>query len=415
MNKITKCRICGNEHLVEILNLGNQELTGVFPLPEEQVGGGELSLVKCVGEDSCGLVQLKYSFDVNKMYGKNYGYRSGLNRSMVDHLTSIVREIEEKYAPSDGDLVIDIGSNDGTTLSKYRNTRLDLLGMDPTGVKFQKYYPAYVELYPDFFQAENVRKLRGDKKAKVITSIAMFYDLESPISFAKDIEAILDDEGVWIFEQSYLPAMVDAVSYDTVCHEHLEFYCLKQIQYIVAAAGLKVIDVVQNDINGGSFRVTAARKNAHYEVAESVARMLAYEEKGRYGELDLYERFRERVEANRKALRDFLEQAKKEGKTVLGYGASTKGNVTLQYCGVTAGDIPVIADVNEDKYGHVTPATHIPIVSEEEAWSRHPDFFLVLPWHFREFILEKERENMKKTGCKFVFPFPELEIVGAED
>ncbi len=415
MKRIERCRICGNNRLVQILDLGIQELTGVFPLPNEEVGKGEMSLVKCTGEDACGLIQLEYSFDVNKMYGHNYGYRSGLNKSMVDHLTSIVREIESKYTLKDGDLVIDIGSNDGTTLSKYSNRKLDLLGMDPTGVKFKKYYPDDVELYEDFFSAINVKKLRGEKKAKVITSIAMFYDLESPIEFAKDIESILDDEGVWIFEQSYLPTMIDMVSYDTVCHEHLEFYCLKQIDFIAKESGMKVLDVVKNDINGGSFRVTCAKQQSSYKISDRVNEMREYEKNGEYDNLSKYEAFKESVERNRETLIEFIKTENAKGKKILGYGASTKGNVTLQYCGIDSDMLPVIADVNEDKYGHVTPATHIPIVSEEYAWSLKPDYFLVLPWHFRDFILKKERENMIKTGCRFVFAFPRLEIVRPED
>lgn len=415
MKAIERCRICGNEKLIEILNLGDQELTGVFPSPGESVGGGELSLVKCSGNDSCGLVQLKYSFDLDKMYGNNYGYRSGLNPSMVDHLTSIVREVEGKYSLDDDDLVIDIGSNDGTTLSKYNNRKLDFVGMDPTGVKFRKYYPNDVELFADFFSAQNVVKIRDTKKAKVITSIAMFYDLEAPISFARDIESVLDEEGVWIFEQSYLPAMIDTVSYDTICHEHLEFYCLKQIDYIVEHSGLKVIDVVRNEVNGGSFRVTAAKKSSHYPVSQNVFDMREFESKGGYDELKTYEDFSRIVENNRTNLREFIDREVENGKKILGYGASTKGNVTLQYCNITNEEIPAIADVNEDKYGCVTPATHIPIISEEEAWRMKPDYFLVLPWHFRDFILDKERDKIRETGCKFVFAFPKLEIVGPED
>lgn len=413
--KTEKCRICGSKNLKSILNLGYQELTGVFPNPGESVEGGPLELVKCEGE--CGLVQLRYSFESEKMYGDNYGYRSGLNQSMVNHLEENVRKIENEVELKDGDLVIDIGSNDGTTLAQYRNRNLDLLGMDPTGSKFKRYYPVDVELYADFFNAENVKKVRGNKKAKVITSIAMFYDLEDPISFAKDICEILDDDGIWVMEQSYLPLMIETVSYDTVCHEHLEFYALKQIQYIAEKSGLKVLDVEQNDINGGSFRLTLGKNNSTISnrIKESVAELQQWESDNGYDDMAVYEEFAAQIKKNTEDIKEFILSAKQENKKILGYGASTKGNVMLQYCDITKDDIEVIADVNEDKYGHVTPGTHIPIVSEEEARAMQPDYFLVLPWHFKEFILNKEKEYMKKTGCKFIFAFPQLSIIGYED
>lgn len=209
--KIVRCRICGNENLVSIVNLGFQKLTGVFPTPEQEIGGGELELVKCMpidGHAVCGLVQLRHSCNGSDMYGENYGYRSGLNASMVNHLHDITREIKEKIEIKKNDLIIDIGSNDCTLLKSYEIENVDYVGMDPTGIKFAKYYPESVKLVSDFFSADNVRKVCGDKKAKVITSIAMFYDLEDPISFARDIAEVLAEDGIWVMEQSYLPFML---------------------------------------------------------------------------------------------------------------------------------------------------------------------------------------------------------------
>lgn len=413
--EVCKCRICGNKKMKKILDLGFQELTGVFPKPGEKVEGGMLQLVKCYGENSCGLVQLRHSFSGEMMYGNNYGYRSGLNESMVQHLASVVNKIENRLKFRDGDMVLDIGSNDGTLLSKYSNRKLDFIGMDPTGSKFRKYYPSDVELYADFFSASNVKKLRGDLKAKAVTSIAMFYDLEDPIQFAQDVCSILDDEGVWVLEQSYLPSMIRTISYDTVCHEHLEFYCLKQIDYIMRHSGLKIIDVEQNDINGGSFQLTVAKDGSKYAVDSKVNDLLEWEEVNGYNGFEIYDRFEKQVIKNKNDVRQFLNRAKQEGKLVLGYGASTKGNVMLQFCGITGDDIKAIADVNEDKYGCVTPGTHIPIISEEDARKMKPDYFLVLPWHFREFILKKEMNYMKESGCKFCFAFPKMEIVSCEE
>ena len=255
--EIKKCRICGNTDLVSILNLGNQYLTGVFPKSQtEHITSGPLELAKCRDDhnaSACGLVQLKHSYDHNEMYGDNYGYRSGLNKSMVNHLYEKVKKIQAFIQLTREDLIIDIGSNDGTLLQAYRQDGLLLVGIDPTGKKFKKYYPEHVHLIPDFFSAESVRKNFGNRKAKVVTSIAMFYDLESPMDFAEQICEILADNGIWVFEQSYMPAMLEMNAYDTVCHEHLEYYCLKQIKWIADKLDLKIIDIEFNKVNGGSF------------------------------------------------------------------------------------------------------------------------------------------------------------------
>ncbi len=408
--EVKKCRICGEEKLETVLNLGMQKLTGVFPAVGQEIEEGPLELVKCCNE-KCGLVQLRHSFESEKMYGENYGYRSGLNKSMVRHLTDITERIQKHIELCEGDTILDIGSNDGTLLSTYPSKKLDLIGMDPTGKKFAKYYPAGVELVPDFFSAENVKRIRPDKKVKVVTSIAMFYDLEEPIKFAKDIEAILADDGIWVMEQSYMPTMLQTMSYDTICHEHLEFYCIKQIALISEASGLKILDIVLNDINGGSFQVMLSKKNSSYEVSENVQQLLEKEEAEGYNGFEVFETFVKDVDQCKEKLLAFLNQAKAEGKKVLGYGASTKGNVLLQYCGITKDLISAIAEVNEDKYGKVTPGTEIPIVSEKEAREMKPDYLMVLPWHFKENILEKEEAYIKESGCAFVFPLPNFEIV----
>ncbi len=413
---IHRCRICGNTNLKSIVDLGMQNLTGIFPKKNQEVESGPLELVKCVSEEEnlfvCGLVQLRHSFDCKKMYGENYGYRSGLNKSMVEHLTEITKEIKQRITFQKGDLVIDIGSNDSTLLRSYGIDDLDYVGMDPTGEKFKKYYPEYVTLVADFFSKENVIKIHGGgAKARAITSIAMFYDLEEPIKFAADIENVLADDGIWVMEQRYLPSMLETNSYDTICHEHLEFYCLSQVEWIMKAVGMKVIHVSLNDANGGSFRVTVAKKNSCYVEDQSVKRVREYEAKQRFDSLRPYDCFNQNIENNKKIILDFFAKSKREEKKVYGYGASTKGNVLLQYCGITFKDIIAIAEVNEDKFGHITPGSRIPILSEEEVKKENPDYFIVLPWHFKKSILEKEKEYILNSECKFVFPLPELKII----
>ena len=409
------CRICGNDRLTSVLNLGTQAMTGVFPKNrDDTIVFGPLELVKCMedkGRDCCGLVQLRHSYNAGDMYGQNYGYRSGLNNSMVAHLGDKVSKILKTTSLSSGDMVIDIGSNDGTLLRAYPDIGLMLVGVDPTGNKFKSYYPAHAKLIPDFFSARIVEKNFGLEKAKVITSIAMFYDLESPLDFMRDVYDVLADDGIWVFEQSYMPTMLDMNSYDTVCHEHQEYYGFKQIKWMTDRVGFKIIDIEFNDINGGSIAVTAAKKHSGYREHAGLAEKILKEEDARgMGDLKAYADFKERVFKSRDELRELVQTLRSKGKKVVGYGASTKGNVILQFCGLTDKDICCIAEVNEDKFGCFTPGTHIPIVSEEEAKIMQPDYFLVLPWHFKSNIITRERDYLK-SGGKLILPIPRVEVV----
>lgn len=415
VREIERCRLCGNPDLVTIMNLGNQSLTGVFPKSRtDRITWGPLELVKCREDrdgNICGLVQLKHSYDHNEMYGDNYGYRSGLNKSMVNHLYEKVKKIQAFIQLTREDLIIDIGSNDSTLLQAYRQDGLLLVGIDPTGEKFKKYYPEHVHLIPDFFSAESVRKNFGNRKAKVVTSIAMFYDLESPVDFARQINDILADDGIWVFEQSYMPTMLEMNAYDTICHEHLEYYCLKQIKWITDEVGLKIIDIEFNKVNGGSFSVSAAKQDSPYnENTELIQKVLFEESQRALNTLIPYEQFKQRVLNHRTEILKFIKQVKSENKKIFGYGASTKGNVILQFCDISEKDIHCIAEINPDKFGSYTPGTNIPIVSEEEAKKMKPDYFMVLPWHFRDNIIEREG-NYLRSGGKLLFPLPFLEVV----
>lgn len=405
---IDSCRACGNSNLVEVLDLGEQALTGIFPDSRDAtVPSGPLILLKCHGNDACGLLQLGHSYDAQQMYGDNYGYRSGLNASMVKHLAAKVVRIEERVALEDGDIVLDIGSNDGTTLSFYRSPGLRRIGIDPTAAKFREYYPPDVQVVADFFSAESFKSASEGGKARVVTSFSMFYDLEAPCDFARQVADALEDEGVWILEQSYMPEMMRMNSFDTVCHEHLEYYGLAQIQYILAQAGMHAINVEFNDVNGGSFSVTAAKLASSHVPDETVGSTLAEEDRLHLEDLEPYLEFAERTAAAREEIRRFLEDACQAGKSVGILGASTKGNVLLQYCGMTAADVVAVGEVNPDKFGSFTPGSLLPIVPESELLETQPDYLMVLPWHFREFFLSQ----FAGRGINLVFPLPRVEVV----
>lgn len=404
---IERCRICGGTELTPVLDLGEQALTGVFPkAPDAHVTVGPLSLLLCQSAGGCGLLQLAHSYEASEMYGANYGYRSGLNPSMVAHLRSKVQRIKSLQQLVPGDIVLDIGANDGTTLRQYELPGVRLVGMDPTGAKFSRYYPPEAMLIADFFSAKNWHEALGrNARAKVVTAFSMFYDLEDPIGFMREVHAILADDGIWVLEQSYMPLMLETNSYDTVCHEHLEYYGLAQIAWMARAVGFEIVDVELNDVNGGSFSVVVQKPGGPLVPTEAVRAVLDREAALGLREAATYAAFRQRVENSRQQLRAFLEHARAGGKRVVGLGASTKGNVLLQYCDIDTRLIDSIGEVNPDKFGAFTPGTGIPIRDERELLAEKPDYCLVLPWHFRSFFESQPRY----ADVNLVFPLPRLE------
>ncbi|NDB83654.1 MAG: methyltransferase domain-containing protein [Alphaproteobacteria bacterium] len=408
-HKIEKCRVCGNEHYVTVLDLGDQYLSGIFPKSvDPDMYRGPLKLVKCdETTGGCGHVQLEHTFDLPTMYGEEYGYRSGLNSSMVKHLQGKYEKIVSFLNLQKRDLVIDIAGNDGTFLGFF-SPELKLVSIDPTSKKFSKYFKNHVDYIADFFTEKTYRSYFGEQKAKLITSFSMFYDLEDPCQFAKEVNAVLDpEEGIWVLEQSYMPEMLRVNSFDTVCHEHLSYYGMRQIKYIMDQAGLKIIDFEFNDVNGGSISVVVANKNSKYEEATPMLNDLIQEELDlKLNTTEPWVDFSFRIEECRVNFWKIIEECKKEGLRVASLGASTKGNVTLQTWGITNNDIEVVGEVNPDKDGSFTPGTWIPIKNENVVIDEY-DVFVILPWHFKNFFIN----SLKFKGKKLLFPLPNAEIV----
>ena len=404
---ISDCRLCHGTDLHAVFDLGTQALTGRFPAsPDTPIAEGPLTLLRC---DDCGLVQLAHNYDLGEMYGETYGYRSGLNVSMVRHLGARVAHVQRLIDLRSHDLVVDIGANDGTTLGFYPGD-LRRVGIDPAARKFAHHYKPDIERICDFFTAPTLLAHSDGQKARVITSFSMFYDLPRPVDFARDVAACLAEDGIWVMEQSYLPAMLEALSYDTICHEHLEYYGLAQIEEIARRAGLKIIDLDFNDTNGGSFVVALAHQANPRPEAANLPAARAREAALGLNDGAVWDDFAARVTTARQDLLALLHRLKANGQRVYGYGASTKGNVLLQYCAITPDVLPKIAEVNPDKYGCVTPHTHIPIVPEADARAERPDYFLVLPWHFRAMITAKEQAFLA-AGGGLIFPLPQVQIV----
>jgi hypothetical protein len=410
MSVIKKCRICKSSKLEKILDLGKQYLTGIFPQKNQTIPKGNLTLVIC---KKCSLVQLKDNFSLSYMFGNSYGYRTGLNSSMVKHINNKADLLRKKVKLNKDDVVIDIGSNDGTLLNSFpSNKKLKLIGVDPTIKKFNKFYNNNINKIDDFFSYSKIKFYLKNRKAKIITSIAMFYDLKDPISFARNIYKSLDHNGIWHLEQSYSGLMLERNSFDTICHEHLEYYSLKSIKKVFDMVGFKIIDINFNKINGGSFAITVAKKNSNYnEIKKKIKKILLNENRKQINSASIYRKFFKKINYEKEKLMSFIKKTLKNNKKIIGYGASTKGNVLLQYYKINNKLIKKICDVNKQKYGKYTPGTNIKIISELDAKKLKPDYYLVLPWHFKEFILKKERKKIK-NGIKFIFPLPKFEVIG---
>jgi NDP-4-keto-2,6-dideoxyhexose 3-C-methyltransferase len=406
--RIDSCRSCGSQKLEIVFDVGDLAITVRFPKAgDPDPFSSPLELLYC---KDCSLVQLAHTIDSDELFRNEYGYRSGINASMRAHLQGIYQAVASKISLSNSDTVLDIGSNDSTLLQCYPTYGPRRIGIDPTSEQFAKYYPPEIVRVPDYF-TKQVFSAASDAPAKVITSISMFYDLHDPNQFVSDIAASLHTDGLWVLEQSYVLRMLEQNAYDTICHEHLEYYGLKQIVDIVSRQGLRVFDVDFNDCNGGSFRVFVCHNHASFEQSKIVNETLENEIKYGLNTPKPYYDFRKRSEQLKDDLMTFLSAAQNNGESVYIYGASTKGNTVLQYCGVTTDHIVAAAERNPEKWGRRTPGTNIPIISEEEARSQNPNYLLVLPWHFREEFLIRERPFMEQGG-RMVFPFPHLEIVG---
>ena len=414
----THCRICGNTSLKEIIDLGNQPLSGVFPRPDAPDPSiSPLKLVRCdvqAKPGACGLVQLLHTAELNEMYGTTYGYYSSISPTMVSHLEAKVHTLVDFARPKPGDVVLDIGCNDGTLLNAYGTMAgLTRIGMDPSSKKFAGHFQPDIKTVYDFFSENGARTLIGNKTCKIITSIAMFYDLDDPMKFMRDIRALLSRDGVWALELSYLPLLLKQLTYDQICHEHVTYLGLRQMDWMMKKTGLKILEVTFNDMNGGSFYIFAGREDGPYQPqTEKINKLLADE-----AVLDTdepFSRLRNRMLTHRDDLREFFSMTKAAGKKVYGYGASTKGNIVLNFCGLGAGDVAAIGDRNPEKDGLVTPGTRIPIIAHEKLRKLNPEYLLVLIWHFRKEVIRDEIALLK-SGCKLVFDLPRLHVVDANN
>ena len=413
------CRVCGSAFLTPVVDLGEQYLQGSFvkpgalPPPKRRL---PTQLVRCnvtKYENGCGLLQLAHTFPPEILYA-NYWYRSGTNQTMRQHLEGIVQEAMSLVG-AENLTVLDIGCNDGTLLANYPPGTV-LYGVDPSDIAAD--IDKSVTVINTVFPSNRALAVLPAGGMDIVTSIAMFYDLEDPVAFAKSIRNLLSEDGVWVFEMSYLPLMLVQNSFDTICHEHLEYYSLAVIERILEDADLRLFKISLNDINGGSIRCYAGRSSSFVH-QDSNDRAFLHRLRSKEFEMELdtdkpYVAFQSRIEALKAELNGLLFDIRGRGEHIHIYGASTKGNVLLQWCGINRVTVDCAADRNPAKVGSKTLGTDIPIVSEEQSRAAKPDYYLVLPWHFRKEFLEREREIIM-NGTKLIFPLPEVLVVSSEN
>jgi NDP-4-keto-2,6-dideoxyhexose 3-C-methyltransferase len=403
----TTCRACDSRNLVEAIDFGNPFVSNFAALPENANWPRvPLELVLCA---DCTLLQLRHTTPSDWLY-RHYWYKSGVNGAMCAALADITLKACEFVGLRGGDKVLDIGCNDGTLLRSYEVAGIERVGFEPAeNLAREASADGSCRIINDFFRASRV----AGEQFRIITSIAMFYDLEDPNQFVADAASLLATDGVWIIEMHYLLLTLARNAFDAVCHEHLEYYSLRSLEPLLARHGLEVADIEVNEVNGGSFRVYVVHRGAEsarvferwgrVESARGSERRVALEHAATYVE------FGERVRQIGNRLYTFLKKERTRSKEIFAYGASTKGNTLLQVFGLDHDLIRAAAERNPEKWGKYTVGTWIPIVSEAEARA-HADYFLILPWHFLSDMRSREREFLERGG-KLIAPLPDPRVI----
>lgn len=406
---ISACRICKLAALETLIDFGQIALTGVFYDDGKNAEKVSLVLSRCT---NCGLVQLGNDYSHNILYGNSYGYESHLNMTMVKHLQSKAQTLERRYLSHVRQpVVVDIASNDGTLLAGYSISNSVKIGIDPLINVLSDYYPKNTKKLNTFFSSSAYWNCHNSN-ANLVTSLSVLYDLEDPVIFASQIFEILADDGIWHFEQSYLPMMLQTNSYDTICHEHLLYLTLHDIINILNQTGFQLKSVSTNNVNGGSIAVTAIKSKKNYALTPFAEFLLMQEIENRIINGDKIKSFISEFQNHSKNLKDLITKYKRMGFDVVGLGASTKGNSLIQLSGIDNNDVRVIGEVNSRKFSKQTPGSAIPIVPEGNILSNATDktIAVVFPWHFRENLIEKFHDYLM-SGGKLLFPLPQIEVV----
>lgn len=416
-NIITRksCRVCGNTNLENVLSLGIQKIINFADSSDKENLEGPMELVLCnKSNGGCGLVQLRHTISSELLY-RTYWYKSGVNQTVRDALTEIVQKAQKLIDLKPNDIVLDVGANDGTLLRCYKTNNLKLIGFEPALNLVKEARVGTTEIINDFFNYEKFTEKFGSQKAKIITSIAMFYDLEDPNKFVSDVKKILDNDGIWIVQQNYLTTMLENNAFDNIVHEHLEYYSLKSLENLLRRHDMEIFEVELTDLNGGSFRTYIKHRNCkNYLTTKNVHDLRDYEGMIGLDDYKPYREFADRIIGLKESTHNFIKNEVKKGKKVYAYGASTRGNTLLQFYDLNNKLIRAVADRNPAKWGKTMVGTKIPVISEERARAEKPDYFLILPWYFID-EFKKREENYLLNGGKFIVPLPNFRLIESPD
>ncbi len=405
---IKKCRNCNGSQLNFLFTLGDLAYTGKFPNKQQKIPKAKLTLVMC---KKCKLIQLDRNFNRNYLYGRDYGYRTGINKTMSNHVKYIVKDVLRKIKLNSNDAVLDIASNDGTLLNFYLNKSVIKVGIDPLISKYKKFYKKINYKFSNFFSAKIIPKNLKKQKFKIITALSMFYDLPKPNIFLNDIKKILHKDGIFLLEHADLYSIYKNNVFDTICHEHLEYYSSSVIFDMVKKHDLEIFDHKYNEINGGSSQYFICHKDSKFKINfKRINKVRNLEKKAKLSNVTTFKKFYKKIDNIKMKLNFEIQRIKKKNQIIHGYGASTKGNVLLQYLNIDNNTIDYIAERNPKKYNKFTPGTGIKIISEKSSRMKKPNYYLVLPWHFKNEILYREKK-IRDRGCKFIFPLPKLTII----
>jgi hypothetical protein len=410
----------------KLIDLGTQYVSD-FVEPNTDISNRKQYPLALVWNEELGCPTLTEQPSGEEMWGK-YWYKSGTNHSMRYALKDVARSVvkhKNMHFQMGGEkkVWLDIACNDGTLLSFVDEGFFVRIGIDPIEDKYIAEAKNHADsIVQDYFTYDAWERAEAPKKADVVTSIAMFYDLQDPFTFAKDVEKVLDDNGIWVLQISYTPLMIAQLAFDNILGEHYAYHNLRSVQRILATANMKVLDAELNDVNGGSIRIYAVKNKANMNVFGSAPlrdvwamnAQAIYNNEHNYENAPTWFEFANNISILKMKTTHFIDKVNREGKSVWGYGASTKGNTLLQYFDLDNTKIEAIAERNPDKWGLHTIGSNIVIKSEEEMREAQPDYVLVLPWHFISEFVDRERKYLEKGGA-FIVPCPIFRIYTKED
>lgn len=410
---ISSCQVCNSKDLHTILDLGHQPLCDTL-LSKEMLNEPEkiypLRMVWCA---ECTDVQIDYCVDGNEVYHPEYPYKSGVTKELVEYQVQIAKSLIEKYSLKEDELVVDVGSNDGTLLSGFIGTDIRTVGIEPTNIA--KIANANgIETVQSFFDIKTAKEVRAKYgEASVVICTNTFAHMQELGEFIMGAYELLNDDGVFISETHYLLNVIEGGQFDTVYHEHLRTYSLKALVALFDQYDFTVTDVERGDRYGGNIRVHVTKGKGR-EVHQRVTDLLKLEEDSGLGKLETYIAFAERVQKARLVFTDFLVKAKMDGKSVVGNSCPGRSVTLLNYYGIDSELLPYLAEQPASlKLGMYLPGKHIPVVNNQILIDEQPDYVVILAWHYAGPIMQQ----LKARGLKsdFVIPLPDFQIVKNSD